>query len=245
MADHHEKITPDHDKKNMNQETPGTAAESMEMTFQNIIDNNMIEDTIISCAEHENINIYDCKISQFKAILLQSGSILFPKDKNILKIKIETHNNNNIPVYNYVWDIRKLKIICDIYLYISYKYNKIISFSYYSLLCNSNYFAMKNVLNNISDYNNMAWGTEFNNLKNYIIKRLSQDREEYIKESCIETPGAIGKIAVANTEYGWNLTPGQKAINTADNNILSLGQLPTLKAIGTAENSQNSDILSD
>ena len=104
---------------------------------------------------------------------------------------------------------------------------------------------MYNILNNTSDYYNLECGNEFNNLKIYIIKRLKQDREEYIKESCIESSGAIGKIAVANAEYGWNLSPGQKAITTADNDIISIGQLPTLKAITTAENTENNSILAD
>lgn len=228
-----QKFFSDQDKKNLNQVEKNTPDN---MDFENIINNNMIENTILSLAENENINIYDCKISQFKALLINAGALLFPKNKNILKIKTITHVNNNIPVYSYIWDIKKLAVLCDIYLYISYKYNKIISFSYFSFLCNSNYINMYNVLNNFSDYNNIDCGNEFNNLKTYIIKRLKQDREEYIKESCLESSGAIGKIAVANIEYGWNLTPGQKAITTADNDIISIGQLPTLKAIDTAGN---------
>ena len=116
---------------------------------------------------------------------------------------------------------------------------------YYGCLCNIKNNNIYTILSNGNNYNDLEIAKDFNNLSISIYKRLKGEREANLKESCIESPGAIGKIAVANTEYGWNLTPGQKAINTADNNILSLGQLPTLKAIGMAENSQNSDILSD
>ena len=95
------------------------------------------------------------------------------------------------------------------------------------------------------NYNNNEVCKDFNNLSISIYKRLKGEREENLKEKCFESPGAVGTIAIGNVENGWNLTPGQKAITQDNNNILSLGQLPTLKAIGTAENPQNADILSD
>lgn len=91
----------------------------------------------------------------------------------------------------------------------------------------------------------MAYCQNFNNIKLVIYKRLKGEREENLKEKCFESPGAVGTIAIGNVENGWNLTPGQKAITQDNNNILSLGQLPTLKAVEMAETPTDHGIISD
>jgi len=239
--------TPDHDKKNMNQDTPETAAP---MDFEYIIKNNMIENTLLSLADQQGVDIYECKINPFKALLQETGAILFPYKTNILKIKMiydVNENVYNIKRYNYIYNIKYLYDIYNQYCYISHKYNKLISIMYYCYLCNIPYTTMYKILNTNSDYNyiNKSECENFNQLRLYILKGLASEREENLKEKCFESPGAVGTIAIGNVENGWNLTPGQKAINTADNNILSLGQLPTLKAITTAENTENNGILAD
>ena len=106
---------------------------------------------------------------------------------------------------------------------------------------------MYKILNTNSDYNyiNKSECDEFNNLRLYILKGLKSEREENLKEKCFESPGAVGTIAIGNIENGWNLSPGQKAITTDNNDIISIGQLPTVKAITTAENTENNGILAD
>lgn len=232
-----EKITPDQDKKNINQDT---AADKMD--FDYIIKNNMIENTLLSLADHQGIDIFSCALNPWKALLQECGALLF--SHNELKCKINTHTNNNIPVYNYIYDYNKLLQVCDIYIYLSHKYNKLINVLYYGYLITVNY-NIYTMLSSNNNYNSVVYCQDFNNIKLVIYKRLKGEREENLKEKCFESPGAVGTIAIGNVENGWNLTPGQKAINTADNNILSLGQLPTLKAIETAENTENTDILSD
>lgn len=237
-----EKNRPDQNKKIMNQDTD-TAADKMD--FEYIIKNNMIEDTLLSLAEDQNIDIYNCALNPWKALLMECGALLFPGNELKIFINIHDNNYNNIPCKNYVYDFNKLNTVCNIYIHLSYKYNKIINVLYYGLLCNIKNNSIYTILSTNHNYNNNEVCKDFNNLSISIYKRLKGEREANLKESCIESPGAIGKIAVANTEYGWNLTPGQKAINTADSNILSLGQLPTLKAIETAETPTDHGIISD
>lgn len=232
--------TPDHGKKNMNQDTPETAAP---MDFEYIIKNNMIENTLLSLADHQGIDIFSCALNPWKALLMETGAILF--SHNELKIKVNTHNINNIPCINYIYDFNKLNIVCDVYVYISYKYNKLINVLYYGCLCNIKNNNIYTILSSGNNYNDLEIAKDFNNIKISIYKRLKCEREENLKEKCFESPGAVGTIAIGNVENGWNLAPGQKAINTADNNILSLGQLPTLKAIGTAEMPTDHGIISD
>ena len=234
--------TPDHDKKNINQDTPGTAAP---MDFEYIIKNNMIENTLLSLADQQGIDIFSCALNPWKALLMECGALLFPGNELKIYINIHDNNYNNIPCKNYVYDFNKLNTVCNIYIHLSYKYNKIINVLYYGLLCNIKNNSIYTILGTNHNYNNNEVCKDFNNISISIYKRLKGEREENLKEKCFESPGAVGTIAIGNVENGWNLTPGQKAINTADNNILSLGQLPTLKAIGTAENPQNADILSD
>lgn len=221
------------------------------MEFENIIKNNMVENTIKSLADQQNIDLYECKLNPFKALLQETGAILFPG--NQLKIKVCTHKNYNIPCYNYIYDFRKLDKLCNIYIYLSHKYNKIINVLYFGYLCNiynNNIYTILSTNNNYNCYdnddnNNNNCIREFNNIKTSIYKRLKNEREENLKEKCIESVGAVGVIAVGNVENGWNLSPGQKSITTADNDIISIGQLPTLKTITTAENTENNGILAD
>ena len=236
------KNTPDHDKKNMNQDTPEKAAP---MDFEYIIKNNMIENTLLSLANQQGIDIFSCALNPWKALLMECGALLFPGNELKIFINIHDNNYNNISCKNYVYDFNKLNTVCNIYIHLSYKYNKIINVLYYVLLCNIKNNSIYTILSTNHNYNNNEVCKDFNNLSISIYKRLKCEREENLKEKCFESPGAVGTIAIGNVENGWNLTPGQKAINTADNNILSLGQLPTLKAIETAENPQNADILSD
>ena len=237
-----ENNTPDHDKKNMNQDTPETAAP---MDFEYIIKNNMIENTLLSLANQQGIDIFSCALNPWKALLMECGALLFPGNELKIFINIHDNNYNNISCKNYVYDFNKLNTVCNIYIHLSYKYNKIINVLYYGLLCNIKNNSIYTILSTNHNYNNNEVCKDFNNLSISIYKRLKGEREENLKEKCFESPGAVGTIAIGNVENGWNLTPGQKAITQDNNNILSLGQLPTLKAIGTAENPQNADILSD
>ena len=233
--------TPDHDKKNMNQDTRTAAP----MDFEYIIKNNMIENTLLSLANQQGIDIFSCALNPWKALLMECGALLFPGNELKIFINIHDNNYNNIPCKNYVYDFNKLNTVCNIYIHLSYKYNKIINVLYYGLLCNIKNNSIYTILSTNHNYNNNEVCKDFNNLSISIYKRLKGEREENLKEKCFESPGAVGTIAIGNVENGWNLTPGQKAITQDNNNILSLGQLPTLKAIGTAENPQNADILSD
>ena len=60
-----------------------------------------------------------------------------------------------------------------------------------------------------------------------IIKRLTDKREQYIKDKLTDSNNVVGSIAVANNEYKW--TNGSNSGNTTIN-VLSGSSLPDLIA---------------
>lgn len=239
------KICLDQNKKIMNQDTETEKESGQIFSVDDIIKNNLIENTMLQQAELSNINLYVCALNPWKAILQETGAILF-HDRKILKLNKYIINKYNIPQPTNEINIIYINNLCDVYIYLSHKYNKLINMSYFGYMLNMTYNDIYCLLNsNTHDSNNIINGVNVNTIRINIYKRLKAEREENLKEKCFESPGAVGTIAIGNVENGWNLTPGQKAINTADNNILSLGQLPTLKAIGTAETPTDHGILSD
>lgn len=206
------------------------------MDFEYIIKNNLIEQTLLNQAAAQNIDLYECKINPFKALLQETGAILF-SDKKILRLNRYNNNKYNIPVPTNEYNMIYINKICDIYIYISQKYNKCIGISYFGYLLNMNYNDIYNVLNINTHDNNIEYnGINFNNLRNNIIKRLRAERENNLKEKCIESPGAVGAIAIGNVENGWNLTPGQRSQDNNNNNMISVNSLPQINAIETAGN---------
>jgi hypothetical protein len=64
-------------------------------------------------------------------------------------------------------------------------------------------------------------------LKFKIIKKLTDKREQYIKDKLTDSNNVVGAIAVANNEYKW--TNGSNSGNTTIN-VLSGSSLPDLIA---------------
>lgn len=221
------------------------------LSFYEIIQNNSIEKTLKDQAAAAGVDLLSCNINTWKALLQEVGALLFPKKSRVLKIKIQhEHNYNNIPCYNYIYDFNKIDLVCDQYIYLSHKYNKLIAVVYFGYLINTDNCYIYNLLkinnNNENDiyniipdnynylYSDFEYSiTAFNNIKNNIIKKLKNERENNLKEKCFEAPGAVGAIAIGNTENGWNLTPGQKAATDHAGELLSVAALPPLLPINS------------
>lgn len=219
------------------------------LTFYEIIQNNSIEKTLRDQAAAAGVDLYTCALNTWKALLQEVGSLLFPKSARVLKVQIMREKSAyNIKNVNYIYDLNKINVICDHYIYLSHKYNKLIAILYFSYLLNIDndilYSVLKNnnrdniyniIPDNINDnidiniYNNFVYSANyFNTLKIKIYKKLKTERENNLKEKCFEAPGAVGAIAIGNTENGWNLTPGQKSAADHGEELLSIDSLPEL-----------------
>ena len=81
---------------------------------------------------------------------------------------------------------------------------------------------------NIDSHNLEVWQSEDLTSRKYeIVKRLTDKREQYIKDKLTDSNNVVGAIAVANNEFKW--TNGSNSGNTTIN-VLSGSSLPDLIA---------------
>ena len=195
-------------------------ADAVRLSYDDIINNNLIEQTLTDRATQQGIDLYNCSLNPWKALLQEVGALLFA-DRDILK-KPHPINKN----LNNIYDLYKINKITDIYLYLSKKYNKLVSVLSLSLLLNMNCTGLFNLLNN---NNHLYSSAEFNTLRNDLYKKIYISREENIKDKCFEVSSPVGVIALANNEFGWN-TGGQNNSIT-DQQTKPLNSLPSLQDI--------------
>lgn len=202
------------------------------LSYREIIDKNLIENTLLSIAEVNSFDLFTCPLNQFKYCLQETGKKLF-FDRNILKIEEGVLLNH----FNYkpnMIDIYKLSELCNIYINLSHKYNKLIHLTYYGYMINMYSTELYNILNDNNSYNNdfivlnsMYEAEKLTLTKSSIYKRLKEEREQNIKERCYESNSAVGYIALGNTEFGWNAGQQAQSITT---NIISVSALPQLNS---------------
>lgn len=204
-------------------------ATGQRLGFTEIIQGNYIESVLQSVADKNGIeNIMSCPLNPWKALLQETGFLLWGKDRKALKLDKPTHFHGSINSSNYnIYDLNKLNIICDIYIFLSHKYNKLISILNFGYFLNIDSTLIYNILN--ADYHTQSLD-EFNTRRNEIMQKLSINRHENLKDKCYESNGAIGVIAIGNTEYGWNGN-GNGNENGPNNKTLSISTLPQLNAI--------------
>lgn len=213
------------------------------MSFQEIANINYIDNTMQQIADCLQIdNIKECSISDFKTILQLTGSKLFPKKSNILRIENNIFLNGfNVYSNNYMYDFYKLDIICDIYIFLSHKYNKLIHVIYFGYLLNissTNIYTLlnKNIShndNNILDtYRSDYCNNKLNSIRTNILNKLKLERENNYIEKCYNA-GGLPLVASINHEFGWNTS-----VSNENNNIscLSVNELPQI-----TDNNSNND----
>lgn len=168
----------------------------------------------------EELGITDLKAEgqrPWKAALQLVGKSVFPdrsilKDKNLVKLpnnKILTNNNK----YNY----ELINNLCDYYIMLSNKYNKLVSVIAFAFMINI-------------DYENITgWKDEdSNDLRFLIWKKLHNYREDCLKDKNYDSNNVVGSISIGNNEYNWNM-PGvskefvhQKALPASELKKLNL-----------------------
>ena len=72
----------------------------------------------------------------------------------------------------------------------------------------------------------------YGNIQAYlIVQKICHDREQHIANSLLDTNNPVGRLAVANQEYAWNM-PGVKESMEERKARISASQLPELRLEG-------------
>lgn len=166
----------------------------------------------------------------WKAVMRLVGQNIF-KDKSYLKSKVlNVYNNNNIPTNCNSYNYELLNTLCDYYILLSDKYNKLVSIVAFS------YFV------NIPTTTIDLWkDTELSTLSFKIWKKLLQNREDCLKDKNFDSNNVVGAISIGNSEYGWNM-PGVSR-EQARKGALSAAELPKLGSISSNCTTENRPVL--
>ena len=183
-------------------------------------------------------NLVNENQTRWKAVLTYDGRLLFP-ERQILK-------DHTKPLYytgRYYqncnrYDIELLLVLCDYYIFLSYKFNKVISIIGFSLLANIDYRLIygwntyyKNNMDNIGNDNSIV------SVRGYeIYRRLSYQREDNLKDKAIDNGNVMGIFQVGRREYAWDMPGVREAAFTP---ALSVDDLPRL------DKPQNIDYIDD
>lgn len=134
--------------------------------------------------------------TRWKAVMHYVGKRVFPdnkvlKDKNTVWLE-----GNRIPTNNNRYDYNILNILCDYYIQLSRRYNKLISTVAFS--------EMVNIPTTTMD----LWrDTEPSTATFKIWKKLQNDREDSLKDKAVDSGNVMGVFQVGRREYQWDM-PG-------------------------------------
>lgn len=167
----------------------------------------IIEDDFIDAIEeaasrfhYDDINTISQR--QWKAILKYAGDRIF-KDKSILKSKeLILYDGNTIPSNSNRYDYNILNTLCDYYMHISDRYNKLISIEAFSLMLGLSREVVR------------LWSEHEPSTPTFAIyKKLKDNRLDCIKDNSFDNGNVTGTMYVGNVEYGTNL-PGVREDST-------------------------------
>lgn len=160
-----------------------------------IIHENDIESCIYDICEQEGIDIKKAKQGEWRYILRAAGNRLF-RNTDILKDKSIVYGQGNIiPSNNNRYNYDKVNQLCDYYISISDKYNKLVSILAFSYLsC-------------IDDTTIDKWGSDPSCGGFGIWQKLINRRQDSLKDKLFDSSNPVGAMSIGNTEFKWNL-PG-------------------------------------
>ena len=189
----------------------------------------------------ESESITKLSNTQWKYVLSYIGFRLFP-DNRLLFDNTPISPNTNIYDYNIIYNLTLRYII------LCYRYNKIPSVLGLSLILNIPISSIKNWNNSNLLYNatsnsgidsstisdsSILNSDELDSVRKNvspkpldIFKLLASSREDVLKDIAIDSKQVVGALAVANSEFGWNVQGNGTQVNSIQS--LSASELPLL-----------------
>lgn len=134
--------------------------------------------------------------TRWKAVMHYVGKRVFPdtkvlKDKNTVWLE-----GNRIPTNNNRYDYNIINILCDYYIQLSRRYNKLISTVAFSEFANINVGVID------------QWREQEPTSPSYEIwKKLQGNREDSLKDKAVDSGNVMGIFQVGRREYQWDM-PG-------------------------------------
>lgn len=170
-----------------------------------------------ACAKYNIDDLLEASQRQWKSVMRYVGKRVFP-DTKILRDKSTVWlDGNKIPTNNNRFDYNIINILCDYYMDLSDRYNKLISAEAFSLLLN------------IPRETIGTWRDEEPSTMRFCIyKKLKDFRLECIKDNSFDNGNVTGTMYVGNVEYGTNL-PGVSR-EQSGKRMLTDAELPKLNS---------------
>lgn len=170
---------------------------------------------------------------RWKAVCHYVGKRVFPDRKMLRDNKLVNVDGNIIPSNFNKYDYEILDILCDYYILLSRRYNKIIS-----AIAFSEFINIPNSV--ITEWGYADKRGRFNKTTFDIHKKLQTEREDALKDKCLDNGNVMGTFQVGRREYNWDV-PGVS--NRQEAPALSAADLPVLgvKTVQPAQIETNSD----
>lgn len=149
-----------------------------------------------ACQKFEIENLVKEGQTRWKAVMHYVGKRVFPDNKVLKDKQTVWLEGNSIPTNNNRYDYNIINILCDYYIQLSRRYNKLISTVAFSEFIN--------IPTNTMD----VWrDTESSTATFKIWKKLQDDREDSLKDKAVDSGNVMGVFQVGRREYQWDM-PG-------------------------------------
>lgn len=159
-----------------------------------VIHENDIDSCIYDICTEKGIDLKKAKQGEWRHVMVEAGKRLF-KNTDRLKDKTIVYGQGNIiPSNNNRYDYKKVNDLCDYYISLSDRYNKLVSILAFSYL------------SGIDDTTIDKW-KEPGCAGFGIWKKLMSRRQESLKDKLFDSNNALGPMSIGNTEFFWNI-PG-------------------------------------
>lgn len=153
---------------------------------------------------------------RWKSVLRYVGKCLFPDNKILRDKKTVWIEGNKIPTNNNKFDYEIIDTLCNYYMALSDRYNKLISAEAFSLFLN----IPRDTIGSWKD------DEKSSSARFHIYKKIKDFRLECIKDNAYDNGNVTGTMYVGNVEYQTNL-PGVSR-ETSKNDALTASELPKL-----------------
>ena len=149
-----------------------------------------------ACAKEQIDDLRTAKQGPWQAVMRDVGKSIFG-DNSILRDKDTVIlEGNNIPTNNNRFDYNIINILSEYYIYLSDRYDKLVSTEAFSLFINV-------PRETIARWKQLESSTP----RNHIYKKIDDARRKCVLNHAYDNGNVTGTLYVGNVEYQWNL-PG-------------------------------------